>query len=72
VLDEREQPPYDAYTAIVAAFLGGLALGEEERPTGTGLQRAIRELVTCTRCVGTWTAAGLASTQVLTPRFGRL
>jgi Protein of unknown function (DUF1360) len=46
--------------------------GEEERPAGTGLQRAIGELVTCTRCVGTWTAAGLASTQVVSPRFGRL
>jgi hypothetical protein len=46
--------------------------GEEEHPTGEGLQRAIGELVTCTRCVGTWTAAGLATTQMLTPRFGRL
>jgi hypothetical protein len=46
--------------------------GEEEQPAGEGLQRAIGELVTCTRCVGTWTAAGLAATQMLTPRFGRL
>jgi hypothetical protein len=28
--------------------------------------------VTCTRCVGTWVAAGLATTQVVAPRFGRL
>jgi hypothetical protein len=28
--------------------------------------------VTCTRCVGTWTAAGLATTQIVAPRFGRL
>jgi Protein of unknown function (DUF1360) len=46
--------------------------GEEEHPAGEGLQRALGELVTCTRCVGTWTAAGLATTQMLTPRFGRL
>ena len=122
MLDEHERPAYEAYAAIVAAFLGGLAavsaaersqrrfgaldvavlsaatfkasrtlsrekvasflrqpfvegdayLGEEEHPAGTGLQRAIGELVTCTRCVGTWTAAGLASTQVVAPRFGRL
>jgi hypothetical protein len=121
VQDDLERPPYEAYAAIVAAFLGGLGavaatgrspevrgldlavlcaatfkasrtvsrekiasflrqpfvegdahLGEEERPAGTGLQRAIGELVTCTRCIGTWSAAGLASTQVLTPRFGRL
>ncbi len=46
--------------------------GEEEQPAGEGLQRALGELVTCTRCLGTWSAAGLAATQVLTPRFGRL
>ena len=46
--------------------------GEEEEPAGEGLQRALGELVTCTRCVGTWIAAGLASSQILTPRFGKL
>jgi hypothetical protein len=45
--------------------------GEEEEPAGEGLQRAIGELVLCTRCVGTWSAAALASTQMLAPRFGR-
>jgi Protein of unknown function (DUF1360) len=45
--------------------------GTEERPAGEGLQRAIGELVTCSRCVGTWVAAGLASTQMAAPRFGR-
>jgi Protein of unknown function (DUF1360) len=45
--------------------------GEDEQPAGEGLQRAIGELVTCTRCVGTWSAAALASTQMLSPRFGR-
>jgi hypothetical protein len=37
-----------------------------------GMQQALGELVTCTRCVGTWAAAGLASTQIVAPRFGRL
>ena len=46
--------------------------GEGERPAGEGFQRALGELVTCTRCVGTWSAAALASTQMLSPRFGRL
>jgi Protein of unknown function (DUF1360) len=56
----------------VASFLREpFVEGEEERPAGEGLQRAIGELVTCTRCVGTWSAAVLASTQMLTPRFGR-
>lgn len=46
---------------------------EEEHPVQTGgMEQAIGELVTCSRCVGTWAAAGLATTQVLTPRFGRL
>ena len=46
--------------------------GEDEEPAGDGFRRALGELVTCTRCVGTWTAAGLATTQVIAPRFGRL
>jgi hypothetical protein len=46
--------------------------GDDEEPAGTGIQRAVGELVTCPRCLGTWVAAGLASTQMLTPRFGRL
>lgn len=45
--------------------------GEDERPAGEGLQRALGELVTCPRCVGTWVAAGLASSQMIAPRFGR-
>jgi hypothetical protein len=47
--------------------------GEDEEPVDDGgMQQAIGELVTCTRCIGTWAAAGLASTQILAPRFGRL
>ncbi len=46
--------------------------GAYERPAGTGLQRALGELVLCPRCLGTWTAAALGSTQLLAPRFGRL
>jgi hypothetical protein len=61
----------------VASFLrqpfveGEAELGEHEQPAGTGVQLAVGELVTCTRCIGTWSAAALASTQMLTPRFGR-
>ena len=54
-------------------FVEGDALqGEQEQPAGDGLRRAMGELVTCTRCVGTWSAAGLAATQIVAPRFGRL
>ena len=51
---------------------GEAGVQEEERPAGEGMQRALGELVTCSRCIGTWTAAGLASAQLLTPRFGKL
>ena len=46
--------------------------GEDEEPVQGGIEQAIGELVTCTRCVGTWAAAGLAATQVIAPSFGRL
>ena len=56
----------------VASFLREpFVEGEDEQPAGEGIQRAVGELVTCTRCVGTWSAAALASTQMLAPRFGR-
>jgi hypothetical protein len=51
---------------------GEAGLGKRERPEGEGFHRAVGELLLCTRCVGTWSAAALASTQMLTPRFGRL
>jgi hypothetical protein len=46
--------------------------GEQEEPVEGGLEQAIGELVTCSRCIGTWAAAGLAAAQVVAPRFGRL
>ncbi|MFL5929976.1 MAG: DUF1360 domain-containing protein [Gaiellaceae bacterium] len=114
--DRSQTPPYEAYAAIVGAFLAGLGAvsalsrrsppgtalelvalsaatfkasrtlsrervasflrepfveGDDEHPAGQGFQRALGELVTCTRCVGTWTAAALASSQMVAPRFGR-
>jgi hypothetical protein len=45
--------------------------GEEPVPSGD-LRQAVGELVTCSRCVGTWVAAGLGATRILAPRFGRL
>lgn len=64
----------DKVTSFVREpFVEGEAYdGEEEKPAGEGLQRAIGELVTCTRCIGTWIGAGLAATQILAPRTGRL
>ena len=64
----------DKVTSFVREpFVEGEAYdGEDEQPAGEGMQRAIGELVTCTRCVGTWIAGGLASTQLIAPCFGRL
>lgn len=120
-----ERPPYGAYAAIMASFLGGVAvtsglsrrLGRDpqcntaldlvalslatfkasrtlshdevtsflrapfvkgeaheggEEPVEGGLEQVVGELVTCSRCAGTWAAGGLAATQVLAPRFGRI
>jgi hypothetical protein len=54
-------------------FVRGHAHAGDEEPVATGdLRQAIGELVTCSRCVGTWAAAGLVTTQVLAPRVGRL
>ena len=54
-------------------FVEGEAHEGDEEPVETGdLRQAIGELVTCSRCIGTWVAAGLGTTQVLAPRFGRL
>ena len=54
-------------------FVKGDAHEGEEDPVQSGdYRQAIGELVTCSRCGGTWAAAALASTQILAPRFGRL
>ncbi len=46
---------------------------EDDEPVETGdLRQAVGELVTCSRCVGTWVAGGLTATQIVAPRFGRV
>ncbi|MEA2321134.1 MAG: hypothetical protein QOD81_984 [Solirubrobacteraceae bacterium] len=44
----------------------------ERRPKGRGLQYAVGELLTCTRCVGTWSALGLVALRVTHPREARV
>ena len=54
-------------------FVEGEAHEGGEEPVESGdFRQAVGELVTCSRCGGTWAAAFLASTQILAPRFGRL
>jgi hypothetical protein len=65
---------HDEVTSFIRQpFVRGEAhTGEDEEPVEGGMHQAIGELVTCTRCAGTWAAMGLVSTQILAPRFGRL
>ena len=41
------------------------------RPRGGSARRALGELVTCSRCVGAWTALGLVALRLAHPRAGR-
>ena len=64
----------DEVTSFLRApFVEGQAHQGGEKPVEDGgMRQAIGELVTCSRCVGTWVAAGLGATQIVAPRFGRL
>lgn len=42
-----------------------------EEPEGDGLRYAIGELLTCTRCVGTWSALALVGLRTVSPAAGR-
>jgi hypothetical protein len=41
-------------------------------PKGVGLRHAAGELMTCTRCLGTWSALGLVGLRAARPREARL
>jgi hypothetical protein len=44
----------------------------ERRPRGRGLRHAVGELVTCTRCVGAWSALGIVGLRLAAPDSGRI
>lgn len=44
---------------------------QDQRPKGNRIRRAMGELVTCTRCVGTWSALGVVGLRVLNPEAGK-
>jgi hypothetical protein len=44
---------------------------DQRRPRGHGLRHAVGELVTCTRCVGAWSALALVGARTLSPAAGR-
>ena len=63
----------DEVTSFLRApFVQGEAHEGGEEPIPGGMHQAIGELVTCSRCAGTWAAGGLAAAQILSPQFGRL
>jgi Protein of unknown function (DUF1360) len=43
-----------------------------KKPRGRRLQRAVGELVTCTRCVGAWSALGVVGLRLASPGSGRV
>src|SRR3954453_18776639 len=44
----------------------------QRTPKGSGLRYAVGDLLTCTRCVGTWSALGLVALRVTRPREARV
>ncbi len=46
--------------------------GGPATPKGTGMRYAVGELLTCTRCVGVWSALGLVALRVTRPREARI
>ena len=51
---------------------GGPQSAEQEHPVPSGgVRQAIGELVTCSRCIGMWAAAGLVAADLAAPTVGR-
>jgi hypothetical protein len=81
--DPHEHTALDLATLALATFKAARTIARDpvtsfireplvEDDDKGDLQQALAELVTCTRCTGTWVAAGLGATQLVAPRFGRL
>jgi hypothetical protein len=80
----RELVPLSAATFALAKVVAREKIGTwvrepfveqtdgDRRPRGRGLRAAIGELVTCTRCVGAWSALGIVGLRVVEPRTGRI
>ncbi len=54
---------------VRAPFLEETAEGK--RPKGRGLRFAIGELLSCTRCLGAWSALGLVGLRMASPKTSR-
>jgi hypothetical protein len=51
---------------------GGAHEGDEKPIEDGGARQAIGELLTCSRCIGMWAAAGVVGVHTVAPRSGRL
>jgi hypothetical protein len=81
-ITNKELVPMAAATFAVSKAVARERIGswvrepfvEEEhgqKPKGRSIRRALGELVTCTRCVGTWSALGVVGLRILNPEAGR-
>jgi hypothetical protein len=66
----------DRVTASIRApftrYEGDAGPGEvSERPRGSGLRRAVGELIACPYCLGMWTSSALIAGLLVVPRFTR-
>jgi hypothetical protein len=82
-IEARELIPLSAATFALSKAIAREKVGtwvrepfvDEERggkPEGRRLRRAVGELVTCTRCVGTWSALGIVCLRLASPQAGRI
>jgi hypothetical protein len=56
-----------------APFVQGEAHEGDEKPIEDGgARQAVGELLTCSRCIGMWAAAGIVGLHTVAPRTGRL
>jgi hypothetical protein len=56
-----------------APFVQGEAHEGDEKPIEDGgTKQALGELLTCSRCIGMWAAAGIVGLHTVAPRTGRL
>jgi len=64
---------HDEVTSFLRApFVQGEAHEGQEEPVQGGAPQAIGELLTCSRCIGMWAAAGVVALHTVAPRTGRL
>jgi hypothetical protein len=83
-IEGRELIPMSAATFALSKVIAREKIGSwmrepfvdhsdgERRPRGRGLRRAVGELVTCTRCVGAWSALGVVGLRLAAPDSGRI